>query len=111
MKIEQQLNWRKIVVNTKYNYSRKFYNKSGQLLTSDCLDAVAKEVVNDDKETSRYYVKFLRGILIDVRDGGYEKNKKNGQYKQVNSDVFHNYLKYLVKGGDSYLRAAERAMF
>lgn len=96
--------------NTKYNYSRKFYTKSGQLSTEDSSDCVAKEVLNDDTSKSRFYVKCLRGKPVDVREGSFEKNKKNLEYKLVKQEVFNYYLKYLIKGGDSYLKAAERAI-
>ena len=97
-------------MNTKYNYSRKYYSNVGQLLTDENSDTVAKEVVNDDTGNIRYYIKTFRGLLLNPREGNYNMNKKKSEFKQVKQEAFVHYLKYLTNGGEAYLRSAERAM-
>jgi len=97
--------------NTKYNYTRKFITSSGQITTDDNnKDIVAKEVINDDTKNIRYYIKFIKGRILNPRKSDYYRKKTYAEFRMVKTEVYSSYIKYLINGGESYLRAAERGM-
>lgn len=91
-------------------YTVKFYDKSGQLLTKESNDCVAKQSTNDDTQKTRYYIKFSSGSLVDPKENSFDRNKKNFKFREIKEDVFNSYMKYLTKGGISYFRTAERGV-
>lgn len=91
-------------------YTTEFYKQDGTLSEKEDKNIVAKRVLNITLDKPRFYIKFFRGTLANPNDASFLRQYKILQYKEVNQNTFDNYIKYLTKGLETYLRTAERSI-